>query len=131
LDVFRNEKPLQLRVSPGEWAEPAVTVSSAKAKPESAKSVGLGVKVQALNSELASQFGVDPEDGILVASVEKNSPASRKGLRQGDIITSVDHQAVTSPKQFNEALKHADLQKGILLNLISNGTARFEILKAN
>jgi S1-C subfamily serine protease len=80
---------------------------------------------------LASQFGVDPEDGILVASVEKNSPASRKGLRQGDIITSVDHQAVTSPKQCNEALKHADLQKGILLNLISNGTARFEILKAN
>jgi serine protease Do len=130
LDVFRNEKPLQLKVSPGEWTEPTVAVTKTKAKTEpEAKPMGLGVTVQGLTSELASQFGVDPEDGILVASVDKDSPASRKGLRQGDIITSVDHQPVTSPKQFSEALKRADLQKGVLLNLISNGNARFEILK--
>jgi serine protease Do len=130
LDVFRNEKSLQLKVSPSQWSEPTVTVAKAKGKSDSAaKPIGLGVTVQALTSDLASQFGVDPEDGILVASVDKDSPASRKGLRQGDIITSVDHQRVTSPKEFSEALKGADFQKGVLLNLISKGTARFEILK--
>jgi S1-C subfamily serine protease len=61
--------------------------------------------------------------------VEKDSPAGRKGLRQGDIITSVDQQSVTTPKQFRDALKKADLAKGVLVNLVSNGSARFEILK--
>jgi len=130
LDVFRNEKPLQVKVSPGQWAEPTMTIAKAKTSGGAApKPEGLGVTVQALTSELAKQFGVDPEDGILVAFVEKDSPASRKGLRQGDIITSVDHQPVGSLKQFDEALKRADLEKGVLLNLISGGSAHFEILK--
>jgi serine protease Do len=131
LDVFRNEKNLEIKVVPSAWVEPSTTIAkiSNKTEPEP-KSVGLGVTVQALTADLAKQFGVEASDGILVASVEKDSPAANKGLRQGDVITSIDHQSVTTPKQFREALKRIDLKKGVLINLISNGTAHFEILKA-
>ena len=130
LDVFRDEKTLQIKVIPSDWSQPAVTAakSANNAEPES-KPAGLGITVQALTADLAKQFGVDVSDGILVASVDKDSPASRKGLRQGDIITSVDHQPVTTPKQFREAVKRTDIKKGVLVNIISNGTAHFEILK--
>jgi serine protease Do len=132
LDVFRKDKIIQVKVSPGEWLEPAAPVTKARNIPTpEAKPTGLGIAVQALTPELATQFGVDTTDGVLIASVEKDSAAARKGLRQGDILTSVDHQSVTTPKQFREAIKGADPAKGVLLNLISNGTARFEILKAN
>jgi serine protease Do len=131
LDVFRNEKSLKIKVTPSEWIDPTITVTKAGNKPElESKPAGLGVTVQALTAELAKQFGVDASNGILVASVEKDSAAARKGLRQGDIITSVDHQPVTSPKQFRDVLKKTDLKKGVLVNLISNGTAHFEILRA-
>ena len=131
LDVFRNEKSLKIKVTPSEWIDPTITVTKASNKPElESKPAGLGVTVQALTAELAKQFGVDASNGILVASVEKDSAAARKGLRQGDIITSVDHQPVTSPKQFRDVLKRTDLKKGVLVNLISNGTAHFEILRA-
>jgi serine protease Do len=131
LEVFRNEKTLQVKVSPSEWVQPQITVTKTKSnvQPE-AKPTELGVTVQALTIDLAKQFGVEPSDGILVASVEKDSPAARKGLRQGDVITSIDHQSVTTPKQFREALKRADVKKGVLVNLISNGTAHFEIIRA-
>jgi hypothetical protein len=36
---------------------------------------------------------------------------------------------VTNPKEFADALKKADLKKGIIVNLQSSESVRFEILK--
>jgi serine protease Do len=130
LDVFRKDKVIKVEVSPGEWVQPTAVATKAKNNPApDANPAGLGLTVQELTPDLASQFGVESIDGVLVASVEKDSPAARKGLRQGDIVTSIDQQAVTTPKQYHDALKKADPAKGVLVNLVSNGSARFEILK--
>jgi serine protease Do len=69
-------------------------------------------------------------EGVIVVSVDRGSLASRHGIRPGDIITEVNQKAVTSPKQFREALKTAKLEKGIILNIVSGKTAHFEVLKA-
>lgn len=53
---------------------------------------GLGVQLMPLSGQLASYFGV--EDGVLVASVEADSPASRAGLKAGDVITRVNDRPV-------------------------------------
>lgn len=131
LDVFRKGKSIQVKVSPGEWVEPTAALAKAKetSEPE-ADASALGITVQALTRELAAQFGVETAEGVLVASVEKDSPAARKGLKAGDVITSLNQQPTGTPKQFREALKKADLKKGVLLNLVSSNSARFEILKA-
>ena len=90
----------------------------------------LGVTVQPLTTELAARFGVTATEGVLVSAVDKNSPAARKGLKAGDVITSIDQEPVTNPKQFQSAVKRSDLKKGVLVNLISGETPRFEILKS-
>ena len=131
LDVFRKSAAIQVKVSPGEWAsQPALAAKpkATEASPSAAPS--FGVTVQSITPELAARLGVNPGDGVLVASVDRNSPAARKGLKAGDIITSIDEQPTATPKQFNAALKKADLKKGILMHFISNTTPRFEVIKA-
>jgi serine protease Do len=132
LEVFRNGQTSQIQISPGEWFQPSTMVARAHTSPPVVQNTPakLGVTVQALTAELAAQFGVSASEGVLVAAVEKNSPAARKGLKAGDVITSIDQEPVNDPKQFQAAIKKADLQKGVLVNLVSGDTPRFEILKA-
>lgn len=131
LEVVRSGKKMQVSLSPGEAKEPPTLLArSTETKPApAADAPSLGITVQTLSKELAARFGVAESQGVLVASVEKDSAAARKGLKAGDVITSVDQQNVTNPKQFRELVKKTDLKRGVLLNLVSDNTARFEILK--
>jgi serine protease Do len=130
LDVFRKGKTLQVQITPSEWVEPPANLAKATpAHPAPAVPVNLGLTVKPLTRELAAHFTGAPAEGVVVASVEKNSPAARKGLKPGDIITAIDQQDVTTPKQFRDLTQKTDLKKGVLVNLVSGNTARFEILK--
>ncbi len=82
-----------------------------------------------MSTALAKQYGVETTEGVVVSDVEADSPAARSGIKDGDVITEINHQKVTSPKQFQEAIKNADARKGVIINLISGGTSRFELLK--
>ncbi len=57
----------------------------------------LGVQIQEVNQSLANAFGLDKPAGALVAEVLPDSPASRAGIRTGDVIQAVDdHQIISS-----------------------------------
>ncbi|MDK4525394.1 DegQ family serine endoprotease [Kingella kingae] len=56
----------------------------------------LGVVIQELSYDLAKSFGLDKPAGALVAKVSPNSPAEKAGLEVGDIIRSVNGEAVRS-----------------------------------
>lgn len=55
----------------------------------------LGVSVSDLQPQLADYFGV--KDGVLVTSVTSDSPASKAGLKAGDVITTLNGSSVSSP----------------------------------
>ena len=97
------------------------------AKEEKARTFGL--TVETATKDLAGQHGVERVDGVIVTDVERGSIAHKSGLKAGDIITEVNRKSVKSLKDFREALKGADLKKGVLLNFNSNGTVKSEILK--
>lgn len=130
LSVVRAGKPISVKISPAEWKQPeATTVAARKASPETKDASGLGMVVKDLTPDLASQFGVERIEGVIVTSVEKDSVAARKGLKPGDVITSLNQQPTGTPAEFHDGLAKADLKKGVIVNLISGSTARFEILK--
>jgi serine protease Do len=128
LDVHRGGKDLQVSINPGEYQDTPVMHVESKAKPAEPAPAGLGITVQQLTSELAGQYNVSATAGVIVVSVQKNSPASRKGIKAGDVITGINQKTVTTPKHFTDALKNADLKKGVIVNYIANEVARFEIL---
>jgi len=55
----------------------------------------IGVSTQTLSKQLADFFGVK-DGGLLITSVNENSPAAKAGLRAGDVITAVDGEKVAS-----------------------------------
>jgi len=49
-------------------------------------------------------YGLPLETGVLVVSVEKNSPAERAGLREGDLIVAFDDHSVSSVHHLHKVL---------------------------
>jgi S1-C subfamily serine protease len=65
----------------------------------------LGVGIQDLTDQLGEYFGA-PE-GVLVTSVDEDSPASAAGLRAGDVITRINGEAVRTTSDLRRRLNAA------------------------
>ncbi|MBX7169364.1 MAG: DegQ family serine endoprotease [Pyrinomonadaceae bacterium] len=50
----------------------------------------LGVGIQDVTSELAENFGLKEVRGVIVNSLTANGPAAKAGLKQGDVIVSLN-----------------------------------------
>jgi predicted metalloprotease with PDZ domain len=74
-----------------------------------------GAELARVTPDLGESFGV--KNGVLVLSVGANTPASRAGLRGGDVITRVDGRDVQTPLQFQRALQQAE-NDGVKLTIV-------------
>ena len=54
----------------------------------------LGVSMQDMTQELAESFNLDSPMGSLIASVLKEGPADKAGIRPGDILIAVEGKPV-------------------------------------
>lgn len=64
----------------------------------------LGIVIQQLTPELAESFGIEQLQGILISQVSDDSPASRAGLRQGDVIIAFRGEPVTDIGRFRNRI---------------------------
>jgi len=81
----------------------AIPVSIAKQVMEQLIATGavtrgwVGVELQEITQELADSFKLATTAGVLVAGVQRGSPADRAGIRPGDIVVTVDGRPVLDP----------------------------------
>jgi serine protease Do len=66
----------------------------------------LGAELEGVKGQFGEFFGVD--EGVLVRSVDSNSPAGRAQLQAGDVIVSVAGEAVKTPHQIHSKIRTAD-----------------------
>ena len=78
-----------------------VVVASAKGGGSAVKRPWLGAKLQAVTPEIADTMGLKRPSGALIANVIAGSPAANAGLKPGDVIVSVDGQAVDDTNAFD------------------------------
>ena len=64
----------------------------------------LGVYIQDLNEDLAKSFDYDSTNGALVGRVQPGGPADDAGLKEGDIIRSVDGRDVASSDELRNLI---------------------------
>jgi serine protease Do len=62
----------------------------------------LGMVIQNLTPELAQSFGIvdSKQEGILIAQVSDNSPATKAGLKEGDVVVAYRGKPVESVGKF-------------------------------
>ncbi len=54
----------------------------------------LGVHIQDLTPEIAKAFNFNQSGGVLIGDVSSDTPASRAGLKKGDVVVKLNGQAV-------------------------------------
>lgn len=59
----------------------------------------MGAGIQDLEGDLARSFGVEPNSGVLIGSIEPDGPAAKAGIRPGDIVTEFDGHKVTNVQE--------------------------------
>lgn len=125
--VIRDGRKKELSLSIGEL--PSASVPVIAGQQDSATELGL--KVEALTTELARQLGTSITQGIVVTSVTPGSVAGRAGLQRGDIIISVDGMQISTVRKFLNILSGKNLKKGLRLLVESRGMQHFVLLKAD
>jgi serine protease Do len=125
--VVRKGKEVKLQISLGrledsEKPQPAAAKPSTS-DPRSATKRLLGLELSTLSDDMRKKFKVKENvKGVLIVSLESNSPLADQRVRPGDVIVEVTGEAVGSPDQFQrriDALKK-DGKKSALI-LLSNG----------
>src|SRR3954451_2519034 len=102
--------PAQSAVSIG-FAIPATTVTSVADDLIAGKAVQhafLGVRYGTLTPEIAQQYAIHSDHGLIVLDVQSGTPADQAGIKPGDVIVSVDGQQMNQVEDLIAALhKHA------------------------
>ena len=70
------------------------------------KALYVGADVNPVRTQLADYFGVKSGTGLLVESVDDPSPASRAGLKAGDVVVKVESQQMTSKNDWLKAIRN-------------------------
>ena len=81
----------------------------------------LGVFIQEVDKNLAKSFGMDKPTGAVIAKVLKDSPASKSGLKQGDVILKFNGETIK---------KSGDLPPLVGMTKV-NAKVKVEILRNN
>jgi Do/DeqQ family serine protease len=77
-----------------------VVAASAREGAKSVRRPWFGATLQPVTAEIADSLGLDRPAGALVVTVVENGPAAMAGLKPGDVILSLDDQAVEDADGF-------------------------------
>jgi serine protease Do len=101
-----KEKTLNLAITEMTEEKPAQTAAGEGGEQESP----LGLMVKNLTPEMAKQFRLRDNKGVVVAQVAPGTPGADAGIRPGDLVLEVGGQVVATVPEYREATKK--LKKG-------------------
>ncbi len=81
----------------------------------------LGVRIQAVNEEMAEALGMEKPSGALVAEVTPDSPAAEAGIETGDVILKFDGQDVTEMRDLPRIVADTEVDKAARVVIFRKG----------
>ena len=88
----------------------------------------LGVYVQGVTEDLAQSLGLKEARGVIVSGVQKGSAAEKAGLKQGDVITAINGNAVNDANELRNLVAATQPGSDVTLTIVRDG--REQQLKA-
>lgn len=118
--VVRNGREQTFTVTIGKMSSEAVAPAGPAGGGEGQLS-RLGLTVQTLTPELARQYDVDADKGVLITGVEGGSLAALSDLQPGDLIVEADRKPVASVAEL-QAMLGQDREQILLLVKRTSGS---------
>ena len=81
----------------------------------------LGIRLRELDAELAEGMGLNIKKGIVVESVETNTPAAKAGFRTGDVIVRYDGEEVRDDGKFRLKVAETPVGKTVPVVVVREG----------
>ncbi len=81
----------------------------------------IGVVIQNLTPELANTFGLSKTEGSLVSQIDKDGPAAKAGVQEGDVIIEFAGKPVADPAELSRAVASTKPNQTSSLKLIREG----------
>ncbi len=81
----------------------------------------LGVQIQPVSQDIADSLGLKDAKGAIVDKAEKDSPAAAAGLKDGDVITAVNGDAVSDSHDLARRIAALGPKKEAELTIVRNG----------
>jgi serine protease Do len=106
---------------------PAATVKTVVAQLKNNGSVSrgwLGVQIQPVTREIADSLGLKNVEGALVAESQDHSPAAKAGIASGDVIMSVNGEAVKDAHELSRTIGGLAPGDSVKLMVLRDGTDR-------
>ncbi len=129
LKVIREGKTYSIPVTIGEQPADFSSMGKGIGRVQTPLSK-FGLSLQDLTPELADQFGYKKGQGVLIASVEPDSPAAEVGLQPGQLIEEVNKMRVHKLSDIRRAIKKSRLKKQVLLRVRAGEFSRYVVLRA-
>lgn len=101
--ISRKGKKMEVKVTLGEVPQK----QARQLKVEKEESAIGGITVSELTDKLRDKYSIPSQitGGVVITSIEPDSPARMAGLRRGDVIIEVNNTKVTSVEQFKKMCK--------------------------
>jgi serine protease Do len=84
----------------------------------------LGVETREVTSENAKELKLPAERGVVVGRIAPDSPASKAGLKEKDVITEVNGQRVEGSAQFRRMIHETPAGRTVQLTVWRDGRAQ-------
>jgi len=81
----------------------------------------LGVRIQAVTSQLAESFGLKEKKGALVSQVFKGGPAEKAGIKQGDVIVEFDGKEIVNFNDLPRIVASTPVGRTVTITILRNG----------
>lgn len=81
----------------------------------------IGIAMQDVSKEMVQELKLKDTKGVFVYMVERKSPAFEAGLRQYDVITEVNGQAIKTKEDFSKIVNSSKVGDELKLSVMRNG----------
>jgi serine protease Do len=84
----------------------------------------LGVETNEVTSEKAKDLRLPAERGVVLGKVMDDSPASKAGLKENDVVTEINGQRVEGASQFRRMIREIPAGRTVQLTVWRDGRAQ-------
>ncbi|MDQ3814319.1 MAG: trypsin-like peptidase domain-containing protein [Armatimonadota bacterium] len=87
----------------------------------------IGIEMKPVSEDIQKEFGMKDQDGALVTRVQKNAPAAQGKLQEGDVIRSIDGQAIRTTEDVQRLVGSKKVGDVLKLKVLRNNTVERDL----